>query len=142
MSETFISKAMRQAVAKTAKHRCGYCQTQTSITGIAMQIDHIIPKSEGGSSDEDNLWLACAWCNLHKAAKIRALDAVTNHVVSLFNPREQGWQRHFEWSEDGVYILGKTAVGRATIDALQMNNHQIVKSRFLWVSAGWHPPQD
>ena len=142
MSKTFIPKAVRQAIAEAAKHRCGYCQTHTLVTGIAMQIDHIIPEAKGGSSGEASLWLACCWCNSRKSDQTHALDLATNQYVALFNPRQQNWNTHFAWSEDGVYVLGKTAVGRATVDALQMNNHRIVKSRFLWVAAGWHPPAD
>ena len=36
--------------------------------------------------------------------------------------------------------MGLTAVGRATIVALNMNNAVIVYARRRWVSVGWHPP--
>jgi hypothetical protein len=38
-----------------------------------------------------------------------------------------------------VHILGLTAVGRATILALNMNNTVIEDARRRWVSVGWHP---
>jgi len=37
-------------------------------------------------------------------------------------------------------VVGLTAIGRATIVALKMNNEVIVDARRRWVSAGWHPP--
>ena len=37
-------------------------------------------------------------------------------------------------------ISGITSVGRATIEALQMNNEYVVEARRFWVFAGWHPP--
>ncbi len=43
---------------------------------------------------------------------------------------------------DGSQILGKTACGRATVVALNMNNAEIVITRKLWVSAGWWPLDD
>ena len=38
-------------------------------------------------------------------------------------------------------IVGLTAIGRATVEALKMNNEFIVPARRHWVEAGWHPPQ-
>jgi hypothetical protein len=32
--------------------------------------------------------------------------------------------------------------GRATVDALKLNNPEIVAARVLWVGAGWHPPAE
>jgi hypothetical protein len=33
-----------------------------------------------------------------------------------------------------------TAIGRATIIALNTNNEVIVDARRRWVGVGWHPP--
>ena len=107
-----------------------------------MNIDHFVPVSDGGSSDESNLWLACSWCNGHKAAKLSAPDFQSGQEVPIFNPRLQVWKDHFAWTSDGLHIVGLTAIGRATVEALQMNNIHVVKSRLLWVAAGWHPPED
>jgi len=38
-------------------------------------------------------------------------------------------------------ILGLTATGRATVEALQMNNDLIVNLRSLWVILGLHPAE-
>ena len=40
--------------------------------------------------------------------------------VELFNPRLQKWDEHFERS--GVYLLGKTAVGRTKIQVFNINS--------------------
>ena len=40
-----------------------------------------------------------------------------------------------------MYIIGLTAIGRATVETLKMNNEFIVPARRHWVEAGWHPPQ-
>ncbi len=140
MSKTRISAAIRRAVAKTAEYRCGYCLTQTRITGMPMQIDHIIPESLGGLSDEQNLWLACSPCNQYKGAKLNGIDPVTNQLVSLFNPRHQLWSGHFAWSQNSLHIIGLSPTGRATIKTLRMNNSLVVHSRSLWVQLGLHPP--
>lgn len=142
MSKTAIDPAVRAAVAEEAKYRCGYCLTQTLICGFAMQIDHIIPEAAGGTSEADNLWLACSTCNSHKAARLSVADPQSGEDAPLFNPRQQNWANHFRWTDDGVRIVGLSPTGRATVEALHMNNVHILKSRLLWVGAGWHPPAD
>jgi hypothetical protein len=107
-----------------------------------MHIEHIVPLSRGGASDETNLWLACAWCNSYKGDKTHALDPVTGEDEPLFNPRTQRWADHFCWSDDGIKIIGLTPTGRATVLALRLNNEFILPARRHWVMAGWHPPQE
>ncbi|MFN2219805.1 MAG: HNH endonuclease, partial [Anaerolineae bacterium] len=67
-------------------------------------------------------------------------DTDTGRLAALFNPRTQHWSEHFAWSQEGTRILGLTASGRATVEALRLNNPNIVLARRLWVLAGWHPP--
>ena len=86
-----------------------------------MNIEHIIPLSRGGRSDESNLCLACAWCNSYKWAQTHGVDPETHVEISLFKPRTQQWHNHFRWSENGVSIIGLTAIGHATVDALPRN---------------------
>mgnify|MGYP001558078120 CR=1 FL=1 len=138
----FISVELRERIAGQARNRCGYCRSAEKVTGVPLEIDHLIPLSAGGSSREENLWLACRRCNSFKRSQTHALDVVTGQGVRLFNPRKQQWNRHFEWSQDGTRIIGKTACGRATVLALQMNNDLIVDARGSWVNVGWHPPKD
>jgi hypothetical protein len=107
-----------------------------------MEIDHIIPKFMGGSDSEHNLCLACPRCNRFKADQIRALDPISKSLSTLFNPQQQDWATHFQWGDDGALIVGLTAIGRATIAALQLNHPDSVLFRQKLVSIGWHPPQD
>jgi 5-methylcytosine-specific restriction endonuclease McrA len=86
-----------------------------------MDVDHIIPEAAGGPIEEGNLWLFCSKCNDHKSKKTHATDPQTGETVPLFNPQQQNWKEHFEWSETGDTISGKTAIGRATVEALQLN---------------------
>lgn len=104
-----------------------------------MVLDHLIPVSRGGSTTRENLWLACRRCNEFKGARTEALDEQTGTIVKLFNPRTQSWSVHFAWSSDTTKIIGLTAVGRATVMALRLNNPEIVAARALWRQAGWHP---
>ncbi|MEM8642683.1 MAG: HNH endonuclease [Cyanobacteria bacterium P01_G01_bin.54] len=107
-----------------------------------LEIEHLIPLAKGGTDDEINLWLACRLCNAYKGIQTDAIDPLTGASVSLFNPRLQVWHEHFSWSSEGVAVMGKTACGRATVAALQLNNDLAILVRGHWVNAGWHPPQD
>jgi hypothetical protein len=141
MSKGYVPRALRDLVARRACHRCGYCLTREAIVGTPMQLDHIVPESLGGPTEEDNLWLACGLCNLCKGDRVVAVDPETGEVVRLFNPRAQTWAEHFAWSAAGDRIVGLTSAGRATVVALQLNRSSLVVARRAWVSAGWHPPK-
>ncbi len=140
MSKQAIARDVRARVAQAANHRCAYCQTSERIVGPLLEIDHIVPESKGGSSDESNLTLACPLCNSHKSDALEAIDPQTDRWTRLFNPRLDQWAVHFEWTEDGAVIQGKTVIGRATVQALDLNHPDVVVARSLWVSVGWHPP--
>jgi hypothetical protein len=137
---TTVPQTIRNKIAAAADDRCEYCQTDQKVSGAQMHVEHIVPLSRGGCSAESNLCLACAWCNSFKGSKVEAVDPETNQVSPLFNPRLQLWHEHFQWSQSGLHIIGLTAVGRATVLALKMNNEYIIPARRHWVEAGWHPP--
>lgn len=73
-----------------------------------LEVEHILPRTKGGSDDESNLWLSCPLCNRHKSDRTQATDPETGACVPLFHPRRQRWFEHFRWSEDGLRILGLT----------------------------------
>lgn len=106
-----------------------------------MTVDHIVPQAQGGETTFENLCFACRRCNEFKGSTISAQDPLTGEMVALFHPREQTWTNHFQWDESRALLVGVTAIGRATIVALNMNNPEIVDVRRRWVSVGWHPPQ-
>jgi len=135
-----IPRERRRRIAEEAQYRCGYCQTQEVVSGIPLTIEHITPKAKGGSDDNENVWLSCRLCNEKKGILLEALDPNTGETVPLFNPRTQTWSDHFAWSEDGSRILPKTAIGRATVDVLSLNDELRVHARAIWVKAGYHPP--
>jgi 5-methylcytosine-specific restriction endonuclease McrA len=142
MSRSYIPRTLRERVAAQARHRCGYCLTSEAIVGTPMEIDHIIPESIGGQTEENNLWLACSLCNDHKSDRIAALDPSTGEIVRLFDPRHQVWNEHFAWTAEGDRIVGLTPIGRATVVALNLNRPSLVKARQAWCVVGWHPPKD
>jgi hypothetical protein len=85
---------------------------------------------------------ACRLCNSYKGIQTHAKDPATNRNVKLFNPRQQKWARHFAWTINGTHFWIDCSTGRATVLALQLNNPYAVTVRQVWVSAGWHPPEN
>ncbi len=62
--------------------------------------------------------------------------------MPLFNPRQHTWSEHFSWSNDGTQILPLTAIGRVTVDLLELNRERIMRIRWADVLVGRHPPED
>lgn len=135
-----VAPALRRVVADRDENRCAYCQTSEENCGLAMHLDHIVPEVAGGSTEKENLCLVCFNCNVNKGAQQTARDPETAKTTPLFHPVRQRWSEHFRWSEHGTRIEGKTAIGRATVVALKMNNPIVVFARRRWVGGGWHPP--
>lgn len=136
----YIAAELRQQIREDAGEYCGYCRSSEKLTGFPLEIEHILPEAKGGATVRSNLWLACHRCNKFKGDRVEGNDPETEQTASLYNPRTQNWQEHFEWSLDGTRIIGLTATGRVTVEVLQMNNDYVVAARHFWVIAGWHPP--
>jgi len=103
-------------------------------------VDHLVPLAQGGSDTPDNLALACFHCNRRKSARLTALDPDSGERVPLFNPRREDWSEHFVWSSDGLFIIGLTPIGRATVEALALNRERVINIRAADCMVGRHPP--
>jgi hypothetical protein len=58
-------------------------------------------------------------------------------MMRLFHPRRDVWLEHFQW--DGPYLRGRTAIGRTTIEVLNVNLPERVETRRLLIRAGLFP---
>ena len=134
------TQSLRRRIGEQAQHRCGYCQTQERVSGIPLTLEHIIPRSLEGLDVEENLWVSCRLCNEAKGIQVEAIDPLTGDTAPLYNPRVDQWRQHFRWGKDGTEIIGLTDVGRVTVDALSLNTEFRVRSRAIWVEAGYHQP--
>jgi hypothetical protein len=118
--------------------RCEYCGLSQEGQEATFHIDHVIPLVAGGETVAENLALACVSCSLRKAARQTAIDPQSGEEVALYDPRRDTWHEHFQW--DGVYLVGLTATGRATVEALNMNRVLILAIRREEAAVGRHPP--
>ncbi|MFZ4662538.1 MAG: HNH endonuclease [Caldilineaceae bacterium] len=139
MAELSISRKQREFVAQRAKYRCEYCHSPLDFCPDPFCIEHIIPLAGGGANDMDNLAFSCQGCNSYKYTSVTALDPVTGEAVTLYNPRKDGWEEHFTWSEDCLLLTGISAKGRATIERLYLNRTGVVNLRRVLHKVGEHP---
>lgn len=100
MSDKRVTIRQKTAVAKQAEYCCEYCKSQARFAIQSFSIEHILPKSQGGTTTLNNLAFACQGCNNHKYNKTEAQDPITGETVPLFNPGKQQWSSHFSWSDD------------------------------------------
>ncbi|HWE51295.1 MAG TPA: HNH endonuclease [Bryobacteraceae bacterium] len=123
-----VGARTRAQVRERAHNTCEYCQLRQDDSPLAaLHIEHIVPKTHGGTDDPDDLALACIDCNLHKGTNLTGIDPQTNEVTELFHPRRQNWGDHFGWR--GIHLIGKTAVGRTTVRVLNMNSEDQIALR-------------
>lgn len=142
-----LSKLLVDQVRKQANYRCEYCHYPEILSTAPLSVDHIHPRSLGGTDELCNLALACRRCNERRYNFTEGIDPKTNTKTTLFNPRRQVWAEHFMWSSDALCIVGTTPVGRATCQRLDLNDTRrsdnfIRMSRRQWILGGWHPPQE
>jgi len=58
-------KPLLYSLARRFGWRCWYCGLKLNPIG-GIHIDHIVPRTLGGSDDESNLALTCPFCNMAK----------------------------------------------------------------------------
>ena len=67
-SEWRVGLSLRIKIIARDKSRCQLCGTHVS-EGARIEVDHIIPKSKGGTNHPSNLWVLCFDCNRGKRDK-------------------------------------------------------------------------
>lgn len=118
---------------------CAHCHTAEQWQYVAFNIDHVVPLVAGGADTPDNVALACFHCNRRKSGHMVAtLEAMPD--VPLFDPRRHVWTQPFAWAPDGERIVGRTAIGRVTVDLLAMNRDRVIAIRRADIAVGRHPP--
>lgn len=135
---TSIPAPLRRLVIQRAGDRCEYCGLSQAGQAATFHIDHVIPTVAGGETAIENLALACVSCSLYKGARQTLEDVETGESVPVFNPRQQTWQEHFRWED--VRVVGLTAIGRATVDALRLNRTIMLAIRAEEAFFDRHPP--
>jgi hypothetical protein len=101
---------------------------------VPLEIDHVIARKHRGRTVAGNLALSCYYFNVYKGPNLTGRDPATGKVTRLYHPRRHKWAFHFRF--DGSILIGRTAIGRTTIDVLRMNHPQLVALRDILTAAG------
>ena len=133
-----MDAALIRLVWQRAKGCCEYCQLSQEWDDRPFEIDHIISRKHRGPTIAGNLALSCFRCNSFKGSDISGRERKTSKLTPLFNPRRHKWARHFRWQ--GAYLIGRTPVGRVTIDLLHINDYYRVELREGLIDEGIFPP--
>ena len=88
------SLGLRFQVSERAAGRCEYCLIHEEDAAFRHEVDHVISRQHGGSSEPDNLAFACLFCNRSKGANLVSVDP-GGALVRLFDPRRDPWHDHF-----------------------------------------------
>jgi len=142
MPRRYITAIEQRQIIERSQRRCEYCQCPVDYTSQSFVCEHIVPVAKGGKTALNNLALAYGGCNNHKYTKVEAIDPHSSASIALYNPRQDTWQTHFAWSDDTLQMVGMTATGRATINALSLNRPGVINIRRLLHMADLHPPND
>jgi hypothetical protein len=123
-----VPASLRRRVIARAGAAANTADYRTLGRQPTFHVDHVVPEAAGGATVLSNLALACIHCSLRKGARQTARDPKTGLSAPLFHPRREQWNHHFRW--DGTGMVGLTATGRATVDALALNTpeHRIIRS--------------
>jgi hypothetical protein len=128
-----------QEVRRRAAGRCEYCHLPEAHVLTPFQLEHVIAKQHGGRNTLGNRAYSCLRCNLHKGPNLTGIDPKTRKLTRLFNPRRHRWARHFRW--EGALLVGRTAVGRTTVEVLAMNDPDRVALRQELLEQGLLSPE-
>jgi hypothetical protein len=125
-----MNAAMRSLVFRRASFRCEYCGLHRDQSPLpSLHVEHILPRKHGGTDTLDNLVLACSDCNLRKGSNVAGYDPETGELTVLFHPRNQVRREHFD--RQGPAVVDKTAVGRTTVEILQLNSEERLQLRIV-----------
>jgi ATP adenylyltransferase len=84
-ASVYVSGTIRYEVLKRAKRRCELCGI--SADKKALEVDHIIPRSHGGSDDISNFQSLCYSCNSMKSNRD---NTDFRDVLNSYEDREKG----------------------------------------------------
>jgi hypothetical protein len=135
-----INAEQRRLVLSRAVGCCEYCLCQARYSADSFSVEHIIPRSGGGTDVVSNLALACQGCNNRKFVSVHATDPLTGRTAPLYHPRRDRWEQNFAWSADFLTICGLTPSGRATVEKLRLNRDAVVNLRRVLRGVAEHPP--
>ena len=129
-----MEAALEKQVRQRAGGLCEYCRLPQAASRVPFEIDHVIARKHGGRTTSNNLAITCIYCNSYKGSNIAGIDPAASKITRLFHPRRHKWLHHFRY--EGGRLVGRTAIGRTTIDVLRINLPNLVALREWLIEDG------
>jgi len=129
-----IPAELRRYVPERASLRCEYCLLPQRAAFHRHEPDHIIPLQHDGTTNAENLALACFHCNRAKGPNVGSFDPETGFLTALFHPRLQFWDEHFLLVD--AEIRPVTPEGRVTVRLLRINDLARILERKHMIESG------
>lgn len=107
-----LSKGTRFEVFKRDRFRCAYCGQSPPV--VVLQIDHILPVSQGGNNDIDNLLTACQDCNAGKSDK--PLDQIPRPLDDQMADRKEKREQVEEYNR---FLAAERTRELETVDRIE-----------------------
>jgi hypothetical protein len=139
MSITYVNVELRQLVQTRAEQLCEYCLIAEEDTCLGCEVDHVISEKHGGPTSEQNLAMACVFCNQAKGSDVGSIFWDTGTFVRFFNPRVDRWSEHFHLK--GYRIETLTEIGAVTARILQFNTIERLLERQALALANRYPSE-
>ncbi|MCA9730576.1 HNH endonuclease [candidate division KSB1 bacterium] len=97
-----ISKTLRAQILTRDGRRCQMCGKTVTEDNIKLHVDHKIPRSWGGKTEESNLWALCSTCNEGKKnyfssfdtelmKKVMTYESVHDRIAYLLRQKFNEW---------------------------------------------------
>lgn len=90
-----ISKSLRFKIFEKDNFTCQYCGRKPP--QVILHIDHIHPKSKGGTDDEINLTTSCQDCNLGKRDKIIKNPKTKKEIIQVLENAKESEEQLNEY---------------------------------------------
>ena len=132
----YISPDVRREVAARAEFLCEYCLIAEEDTFFGCEVEHIISRKHGGSSELSNLAYACAFCNRYKGSDVGSVSEA-GEFSRFFNPRSDRWSEHFRLNANVIHPL--SVIGDVTARIFRFNHPEQLLERAGLISVGRYP---
>jgi hypothetical protein len=129
-----ITQQLRREIRTRAGGRCEYCRIPEGLLLAGCEVDHIVSRKHGGTTELSNLALSCARCNRAKGTDVGSIHPGSGGFIRLFNPRLDRWDGHFVIT--GGRIVGLAPIGQVTVTLLRFNEDERLLERALLRQAG------
>ena len=125
-----LSKSQRFDIFRRDGFTCGYCGRRPP--DVVLEVDHVQPRSKGGSDDSLNLITACFDCNRGKSATVLT-DAVPKPDADLeFLAIQQ------ELAELQRYVEARALREKGQEEVIQL----LADTWFTYLNKMWCPPDN